>query len=115
VKTSRSPTSRRSNAGKDDGIDFIISRPKSDQSSPTEVDTWVVQVKAYRERRVNLAVVRQLLEALERAPPETKGMLVTNGHLTSVTREFLSEALTEAGREFSHFNSMLLMCKGQFC
>jgi hypothetical protein len=55
------------------------------------------------------------LEALERAPPETKGMLVTNGHLTSVTREFLSEALTEAGREFSHFNSMLLMCKGQFC
>ncbi|MCF6108425.1 TIR domain-containing protein [Mesorhizobium muleiense] len=85
--------------GRDAGVDFTATQTGSDPSNPTKAVTWMVQVKAYRQQRVSVDTVQQLLGALSSAPAGTKGLLVTNGRLTSVAREFLSDALSEAKPE----------------
>ena len=93
-----------SKVGKDDGIDFIITR--DDVLGAVQ---WFVTVKAYREERVSLAAVRKMVAQLEGAPLGTKGLLVTNGHLTSVSREFLSQVEKEVRViDGSEFKNMLL-------
>jgi TIR domain/Restriction endonuclease len=99
--------------GRDVGVDFIATQVGSDPSNPTKTVTWMVEVKAYRQQRVSVDTVQQLLRALSSAPAGTKGLLVTNGRLTSVAREFLSDALAEAKPEIrvidgSELKSLLL-------
>jgi hypothetical protein len=85
--------------GRDTGIDFIATQTGGDPSNPNQTVVWMVEVKAYRQGRVSVDTVKQLLGTLALTPAGTKGMLVTNGHVTSVAQEFLSDALAETKRE----------------
>ena len=60
-------------------------------------EMWLVKTKLYREQRVNQAVIRQLSASLGRAPRGTKGLLVTNGSLTSVLRDYVAETKEKEG------------------
>lgn len=101
-------------ADRDPGVDFIATQAGDDLSSSSKTVVWLVEVKAYRQSRVSVDTVKQLLGTLTSSPPETKGMLVTNGRVTSVTQEFLSDVLVEAKREIrvidgSELKSLLLL------
>jgi restriction endonuclease Mrr len=80
-------------------VDFLASRTSRDPFGAERTETWVVEVKAYREKRVSPATIRQLLGYLASTSFDTKGLLVTNSRLTSVAREFLSDATLKAGRD----------------
>jgi hypothetical protein len=79
--------------------DFLASHRSRDPFGAERTETWVVEVKAYREQRISISTIRQLLGYLATTSPATKGLLVTNSRLTSVAREFLSDAALKTGRE----------------
>jgi TIR domain/Restriction endonuclease len=85
--------------GRDLGYDFLATRTTRDPSGTERTETWVAEVKAYRQQRVGLATIQQLIGVLASMPSSTKGLLITNGRLTSVAREFLTNATREARRE----------------
>jgi hypothetical protein len=77
----------------DEGYDLRITHePGPDVGWPAET---LVQVKAYRDRRVSVNTVSQLASVV-RSHQGTAGLLVTNGQLTSVARSYADEA-SEAG------------------
>lgn len=84
---------------RDGGFDFIATQTGSDPSNPTNKMAWVVEVKAYRQQRVGVQVVRQLAGVLTSFPQEMKGMLITSGQLTSVARETVSDVSAMMKRE----------------
>jgi restriction endonuclease Mrr len=84
---------------RDLGFDFLATRTTIDPSGNEKTETWVAEVKAYRQQRVGLATIQQLIKVLGSMPSSTKGLLITNGRLTSVAQEFLSSATRQAGRE----------------
>jgi hypothetical protein len=86
-------------AGRDLGYDYLATKTTHDPSGNERTETWIAEVKAYRQQRVGLATIQQLMGVLASMPASTKGLLVTNGRLTSVAREFLSSATRKAGRE----------------
>src|SRR6266576_4710928 len=73
--------------------DFLATHRSRDPFGAERTETWVVEVKAYREQRINISTIHQLLGYLATMSPDTKGLLVTSSRLTSVAREFLSEAV----------------------
>jgi restriction endonuclease Mrr len=80
-------------------VNFLASRTSRDPFGAERTETWVVEVKAYREKRISPATIRQLLGYLASTSFDTKGLLVTNSRLTSVAREFLSDSTLKAGRD----------------
>jgi len=82
----------------DHGIDVIATRAK-DPLAAERSENWLVEVKKYGQGRVGIATIQQLIAYLSSASSDTKGLLVTNGNITSVAREFLSDASQRAGRE----------------
>jgi hypothetical protein len=83
----------------DSGVDLIATRESPGIRGNKLLENWVVEVKQYRQQRVGVATIQQVISHLTSASSETKGLLVTNGNLTSVAREFLSDAAHRAGRE----------------
>ena len=57
-------------------------------------DTWLVEIKFYGQRRADLKSINQLTGYLSGLPARNKGLLVTNGQLTSAAKEWLQS--TEA-------------------
>jgi hypothetical protein len=85
--------------GRDQGYDFLVTRTSRDPYGAERTDTWVTEVKAYRQQRVSLATIQKLVGFLASTPSDTKGLVITNSRLTSVAREFLSSATLKAGRD----------------
>jgi hypothetical protein len=86
-------------SGRDQGYDFLVTRTSRDLTGAERTDTWVTEVKAYRQQRVSLETIQKLVEFLASTPSDTKGLVITNSRLTSVAREFLSSATLKAGRD----------------
>jgi hypothetical protein len=82
---------------RDSGFDFVASYPTRDPFGAEQTDTWLVEVKLYRDARVSIATLQQLLGVLVTTGGNKRGLVVTNGRLTSVARSFLSES-TERSR-----------------
>jgi hypothetical protein len=77
----------------DDGYDLRITQePGPDVNWPAET---LVQVKAYRDRRVSVNTISQLASVVQ-THHGTAGLLVTNGQLTTVARSYANEA-SQAG------------------
>ena len=57
-------------------------------------DTWLVEIKLYRQGRADLKSVNQLVGYLSALPARSKGLLITNGQLTSAAKQWLES--TEA-------------------
>lgn len=84
---------------RDSGFDFIASFPSRDPFGAKRQETWFVEVKFYRDQRVSVSALRQMLGYLMTSPQVDKGLVVTNSLLTSVARDFLYETSVRSGLE----------------
>ncbi len=64
----------------------------------TEDERWLVQVKSYRSGRADLKTITQMFALVDFWPREAKGLIVTNGQLTSVARSWFESAAQREGR-----------------
>ncbi len=64
----------------------------SDPFGKKIIETWVVEIKLYRQARASLESIRQLAHLLSKIPTPSKGLLITNSHLTSVARNWLTSS-----------------------
>jgi hypothetical protein len=55
-------------------------------------DTWLVEIKFYRQGRADLKSIHQLVGYMSSLPARSKGLLITNGQLTSAARDWLKSA-----------------------
>lgn len=78
---------------RDSGYDFVASYRSRDPFGAEQTDTWLVEVKLYRDGRVSIHALQQLLALLVVTGGSRKGLVVTNGRLTSVARTFLDESV----------------------
>lgn len=83
----------------DRGFDFLASFRSRDPFGAERTDNWLVEVKLYQDQRVAVSTLRQLFGYLLTAPGPSNALVVTNGRLTSVAREFLSDIQKQTGRE----------------
>jgi len=88
---------QRTPLARDSGFDFVALYPSRDPFGAEQTDTWLVEVKLYRDARVSIATLQQLFGILVMTGGNKRGLVVTNGRLTSVARSFLSES-TERSR-----------------
>lgn len=84
---------------RDGGFDFIASFSSHDPFGVNRQDIWLVEVKFYRDQRVSVSALRQMFGYLITPPHRGRGLVVTNGRLTSVAHEFLTDAITKSGLE----------------
>lgn len=73
----------------DSEIDIIGDFPYTDPFGDKILETWVVEVKLYKNSRLDIKAIRQITNLLLSNPTFSKGLLVTNGYLTSVANDFL--------------------------
>ncbi|MAT50051.1 MAG: hypothetical protein CMK32_02575 [Porticoccaceae bacterium] len=76
----------------DYGIDFIAEAFTKNPFGSTQKETWIVEVKFYRNERFSINTIQQLFEYKRRIlPHDSKMLLITNSILTSVAEEYLSD------------------------
>lgn len=90
----RQPVSR------DSGFDFRASLTTRDPFGAQKKEAWLVEVKLYRNQRVGIASLRQMVEYMGSLSEAYKGLVVTNGQLTSVAQDFLTELTSKSQQEF---------------
>lgn len=83
----------------DRGYDFVASYRSRDPFGAEQTDTWLVEVKHYRDARVSIQALQQLLGLLVMTEGNKKGLMVTNGRLTSVARGFLAQSVAKSRHE----------------
>jgi hypothetical protein len=77
--------------GTEHRFDIIASYRSRDPFGAEKTDTWFVEVKFYRKQRVGVDALHQSLHYLVSSANARRAVIVTNGTLTSVAREFLAE------------------------
>jgi hypothetical protein len=90
---------QRMSTTRDAGFDFMASYRSRDPFGAERTETWLVEVKLYREQRVSVSVLQQLLGYLVISPGTRRGLVVTNGRLTSEARKFLTESTERSGQQ----------------
>lgn len=75
---------------RDLGFDFVASYTASDPFGGEKAETWLIEAKFYKESRVSVAALRQIMGVVYAHPKATKAAVLTNGQLTSAAKEFLS-------------------------
>jgi len=76
----------------DPGVDFKADYSRLDPLGVEVTETWLIEVKFYRQARADLRSIRHLVDYLSRLPIRSKGLLITNGQLTSASRDWLKSA-----------------------
>ena len=84
---------------RDSGFDFVASYRSRDPFGAEQTDTWLVEVKLYRDERVSSHALQRLLGVLVMTGGNRKGLIVTNGRLTSIARRFLAESIERSRHE----------------
>lgn len=83
---------RREFHSSDYGIDFVADAFTKNPFGFTQKETWIVEVKFYRNERFSINTIRQLFEYKRSIlPHDSKMLLITNSILTSVAEEYLSD------------------------
>lgn len=76
----------------DRGVDFIAESFTKDVFGIPTKETWMVEVKFYKEERFSINSLKQIIELYKYINREdAKILLVTNSILTSVAEEFIKE------------------------
>lgn len=83
----------------DSEFDFTASYRSRDPFGAEKTESWLVEAKFYKEQRVSVSALRQMVGYLMTSRTTDKGLVVTNGLLTSVAREFLLEVTHGSGHE----------------
>ncbi len=81
------------------GFDFEASHTARDPFGAARGEPWLVDARLYRDQRVDLASLRQMTSYLLGQDRIHRGLVLTNGRLTSVAQEFLSKVTTDSGCE----------------
>ena len=76
----------------DSGIDAIVEFRQKDPFGAETRDVYVVETKFYRASRADLRTLMQLAGYAKNDPKINKALLVTNGKLTSVALDWVSDA-----------------------
>jgi TIR domain./Restriction endonuclease. len=84
---------------KDNGIDFQAEYSSIDPFGVPTKQTWVIEIKFYKQARADLNSIQQLMAYISKLSPESKGLLVTNGQLTSVAWQWLESARAKSLQE----------------
>jgi hypothetical protein len=77
--------------------DFIVEFVSHDPFGSERTDTWLIEAKHSRQDRVSPFGVSRLAAVVESNRRFTKGLLVTNGRLTSSTRRALEDLEQKTG------------------
>lgn len=80
---------KREFAARDFVVDIEAHYSRPDPFGVEVTDTWLVETKFYRQGRADLKSIHQLVDYLSRLPARSKGLLITNGQLTSAARDWL--------------------------
>jgi hypothetical protein len=83
----------------DSGVDLVVNYTSLDPFGSEKRETWFVETKFYHNQRVSVKSLHQLLGYLAAAPGAQKGLMVTNGQLTSAARDYLVDAQRKSGHE----------------
>lgn len=95
---------QREQMGKDRGIDFIGEHFFTNPFGIKKRQTWLVEVKYYREERFSISSIKQLVDTYKYIGKEdAKILLITNSLLTSAAEEYLEEV-----RKYSNIDIDLL-------
>jgi restriction endonuclease Mrr len=73
-------------------FDIKATYTSTDPFDAEREEVWLVEVKFYRNARADLNVIHQIVSYIERLPGRYKGLIITNGQLTSAAREWLTAA-----------------------
>lgn len=73
----------------DRSIDIKANFYPTDPFGAERKETWLVETKFYRESRADLKTIHQLTGYLASLPESFKGLLVTNGQITSAANQWL--------------------------
>ncbi len=76
----------------DSGIDAIVEFRHKDPFGAENREVYAVETKFYRDSRADLRTIQQLLRYVKKDPKIDKALLVTNGNLTSVALDWVSDA-----------------------
>jgi hypothetical protein len=78
-------------AGPDRGIDIKATYQHEDPLGATQETVYFVEIKFYPRERASVMGLQQLARYLDDAPENVRGLLVTNGLLTSEAHGFLED------------------------
>ena len=73
----------------DFGFDVKAQYPHTDPFGIEVTDTWLVEIKFYKRERADLKTIDRFAGYVSGLPVRSKGLLITNGQLTSAAREWL--------------------------
>ena len=83
---------RREFNSSDYGIDFVADAFTKNPFGFTQKETWIVEVKFYRNERFSINTIKRLFEYKRSIlPHDSKMLLITNSILTSVAEEYLDD------------------------
>lgn len=72
-------------------IDIIAQFPYTDPFGSKELETWVIECRLYLNTRVDIKTINQLQGILMSNKSYSKGLLITNGYITSAALRFVQE------------------------
>ncbi|OUL35968.1 TIR domain-containing protein [Nostoc sp. 106C] len=81
----------------DSGIDAIVEFRHKDPFGAENREVYAVETKFYRDSRADLRTLQQLIGYVKKNPKIDKALLVTNGNLTSVALDWVSDAPKSTG------------------
>ncbi|UXE59048.1 MAG: TIR domain-containing protein [Woronichinia naegeliana WA131] len=84
-------------SSQDQGVDAVVKYRQKDPFGAECQDIYAVEAKLYRNSRVDLSSLRQLVSYVHNHPKVNKGLLVTNSNLTSVTLDWAKNAQKTTG------------------
>lgn len=77
--------------------DSIVEFRHKDPFGAEARDIYIVELKLYRNSRADLRALRQLAHIAENYPKADKALLITNGNLTSIALDWVSDTPRVAG------------------
>ena len=89
----------RQHLSRDSGFDFVASFKSKDPFGFEAHETWLVEAKLYKNHRVSMQVLRQMVGYMVTVAGSHKGLVFTNSQLTSVAAKFLEDMVEKSGRE----------------
>jgi len=81
------------NSKEDYGYDIRAKYKNKNPFGQFEVQTWLVQIKLYKENRFSINAIKQIIESSRnRIPQDLNILLITNSVITSVAKKYLEES-----------------------
>jgi len=71
-------------------VDFKAEYRHKDPFGNVVTETWIIETKFYENKRIDSSAVVKIISYLSIFPLNTKGVLITTGHVSSIITDFLN-------------------------